>query len=126
MAAGCTSGDPLEWGCPLNVFLLEDKRFLAATDLCGIECSLSKFADDIKLNGAADTHEGWDAIQKDWDKLEKWVCVETHESQQGQVQGLAPRLGQPPLSIRLKDEGMKSTSVQKDLGVPVDEKLDTN
>lgn len=37
------------------------------------ECCLSKFADDIKLGGVADTPEGHAVIQRHLDILEKWV-----------------------------------------------------
>ncbi|XP_031408844.1 adenylate cyclase type 1-like [Meleagris gallopavo] len=39
----------------------------------GIECTLSKFADDAKLNGAVEILDGKDAIQRDMERLEMWT-----------------------------------------------------
>lgn len=37
----------------------------------GMKCTLSTSADSTKVGGAADTPEGWDAIQKELDAIQR-------------------------------------------------------
>uniref|UniRef100_A0A8B9E1L1 Reverse transcriptase domain-containing protein n=1 Tax=Anser cygnoides TaxID=8845 RepID=A0A8B9E1L1_ANSCY len=89
----------------------------------GMECAVSKFADDSKLKGVADMPECCAALQWDLDRLENWAGRNLMKYNEGKCRVLHLGKNNPRHQYKLRTALLESNEGERDLGVLVDSKM---
>lgn len=91
-----------------------------------IECTLNKFANDIKLSGVVSMLKGRDASRGTLTDLRVMLVLISHRSTSEKWKVLQRYQGNPRDKFNLRVEWLESSPEEKDLEILVDEKHNTS